>query len=150
MRIFLNRTLILFLASHVLLVSCGFTISHVYCDLGESWFIGSETPPCKYKSQEVNSSYQKDDGCCNQDDLKKGKHRQHDKFHFFAQFEFNEFKRQKVKYPVKLVFLSPFSTYFNSDLTFVFGSLKDGDVVSYSPPPDLCEPTLPELQVFII
>lgn len=36
------------LSAYMLFVSCGFTVSHIYCQKGERWIIGEEMPPCKY------------------------------------------------------------------------------------------------------
>ena len=33
---------------YIFTISCGFTVSHVYCPKGERWIIGSKMPPAKH------------------------------------------------------------------------------------------------------
>ena len=37
---------------YILAISCGFTVSHIYCPKGERWIIGSDMPPINHGDQD--------------------------------------------------------------------------------------------------
>lgn len=76
--------LLTILSAYVMLVSCGFTVSHIYCQKGERWIIGSEMPapkPCQKAT--ASSIYEKsNDHSDNKDD-----DRNKDTFQFLFEFD---------------------------------------------------------------
>ena len=68
----------------MLFVSCGFTVSHIYCQKGERWIIGSEMPPrkCPSDSKTCSKSSASEHHSQNEENQ-----RQKDTFEFLFEFE---------------------------------------------------------------
>ena len=113
MNIIFKNILTSFLAFYVLLISSGFTISHIYCSKGESYFIGSEMLPCK-KQGNSTCPLQKENnkGCChnpnNNDCSKKPNNRKKDTIVFFCKLQSVSVQNDELIKPVFPYFIKSF------------------------------------------
>ena len=119
------------LASVVLLMNSGFTVSHVHCSKGGQWIIGSEMPPLNYSSQSCKKFAKKS--------------RQIDIYQFNFEFESKFHVENETNVNVNTV-------YFADNYCYVFLTQKINlpEKLEYSPPLNYKSTCIIKLQQFLI
>jgi len=129
-------------SAYMFMLSCGFTISHVYCSKGEQWVGGSEMPPKKHVSKTNKYLYSSEK--CHESDQKDDDQRRKDTFDLKFKFKGTNILSQKVE------FISFYYKIVSKIInTFLNSSIKKELLRNHSLP-DLSSPDLIELQVFRI
>jgi len=136
-----------FFSAYMLLICCGFTLSHVYCPKGEQWVLGAEMPPCKY-SFEVESSCCKPEKKCADVPEKKNDNRKKDTYNFIFDLEGKEVATLDAKF-INYDLL-PSSIPATTDIDLFLDIALEKIFLGFHPPPDLLKPNLTKLQVFHI
>ncbi|MEO8150247.1 MAG: hypothetical protein ABI723_21615 [Bacteroidia bacterium] len=136
----------LFLAFYLLIISSGFTISHIYCSKGQRYFLGSEMPPCKRQAcgkECCSSQTQKD--CSSRE---KKDNRKKDTLVFLHKFQSVQFqKKELIKPLLSYIIIKFIFTSFCFDLYNQKDFLKTG---MSNPPPLLSKPDLSKIRVLLI
>ena len=134
-----------FFAAYVLVISSGFTISHISCPDGEQWVQGSEMPLCKYSYDAETSSCKSEKKCANTP-KNSNDNRKKDTYDFKFDFEGKEVSIQNVG------FISfQFSYIPLTNGVDLFSDIAvEKNFFGFHTPPDLLKPDLIELQVFLI
>ena len=130
----------------MLLISCGFTISHVYCPNGEQWVMGAEMPPCN-SSEDESSCCKSKNGCVKVPE-KKRDNRKKDTYEFKFDVEGKQVSTSETG-----IVNNTFELYSISllDSSSVFSKLSCEIIeFGFHPPPDILNPDLSKLQVFRI
>jgi hypothetical protein len=136
-----------FFAAYVLILSCGFSLSHVYCPEGEQWILGAEMPPCKH-CFEVESSSCKSDKKCADVPEKNNDNRKKDTFTFKFDIEGKEVSTPDTKF-INYDLL-PNSIASATSVAFFLDIALEKNYLRFHPPPDLLKPDLTNIQVFRI
>lgn len=136
----------LFFATYVLVISSGFTVSHIYCSDGEQWVMGNEMPPFKH-SPELETSSCKLEQQCNTHPQNKD-NRKKDTYGFKLDIEGKEGSTQNI---VLISFDSQSSRTPLTNGVDLFSYITiEKTFFGFHPPPDLLKLGLTELQVFRI
>lgn len=141
----LQIILTLILSAYMLIMSSGFTISHIHCSNGEQWIIGTETPPCKNSSETKKCQYL---AKCHKVTEKDNDKRNKDIFDFRFEFIGNKASFQEVDFTTYFFDLT--QTIAVSRVNLFSAFLTKKDLLRFHSPPDLFKPNLTQLQVFII
>ena len=128
------------------LISCGITISHVYCSKGEQWVIGAEMPTCQHPSKtEICSNSSKK--CHKIKDENRDK-RKKDTYDLMFEFVGDEISIQEMELPTCDFTL--IKTFLITSVDLFNISPSDKGLLRPHSPPDLYNPDLTQIQVFLI
>ncbi|MDG1147493.1 MAG: hypothetical protein P8N52_04215 [Crocinitomicaceae bacterium] len=130
-----------------LTLSCGVTVSNVYCSIGSRWILGTEIPPCE-KELDVKKSCCKFENNCGKTEQKNNESRSTQTYKFKFDFDSEKASTLGVDVVNKMFTLktTPLLSRINSSLI----TSKEDCCLRFHPPPDLLNPNQIKLQTFRI
>ena len=137
---------VLFFTAYMFILSCSFTISHVYCSKGEQWVMGSEMPLQKHTSKTNKCSYSTKK--CHKAGNENNNKRKKDTFEIKFEFEGKNISSHETSYNSYIsVYHHPIN---NNKFNLLHGDSTKKELLRTHSPPNTNSPDLSQLQVFRI
>ena len=149
MSLIVSKILTTFFAIYFLLINSGISVSHIYCEYGQRYILGSEMPACSKKTPNNYCPYSKQPCKKNSKDNRK-KDTVSLSFKFSA--DNNHANNTYLPDHIELIKINVnYGDYFDNKKTNQFLSFANNDKFkNYHPPPLISKPLLSKIQVFKI